>query len=59
MEPNRPLARALAIQKSRIVDIGKQDRISALATKKTKILDLEGRTILPGFIDAHSHFLYT
>jgi predicted amidohydrolase YtcJ len=58
MEPNCPSAQALATSKSRIVDIGEQDRIFSLAGKKTKIFDLEGRTILPGFIDAHSHFLY-
>ena len=58
MEPNCPSAQALATSKSRIVDIGEQDRIFSLAGKKTKIFDLGGRTILPGFIDAHSHFLY-
>ena len=58
MDPTRPSGKALATSRGRIVDVGDQDMISSLAGKKTKILDIGGRTILPGFIDAHSHFLH-
>jgi predicted amidohydrolase YtcJ len=58
MEPSLPSAPALAIRRGRIVDIGEQDRIFSLAGKKTKVDDLGGRTLIPGFIDAHSHFLH-
>jgi predicted amidohydrolase YtcJ len=57
MDPTCPSGQALATSKGRIVDVGGRDMISSLAGKKTKILDVGGRTILPGFIDAHSHFL--
>ncbi len=58
MDPTSPSGKALATSKGRIVDVGDQDMVFSLAGKKTKILDVGGRTILPGFIDAHSHFLH-
>jgi predicted amidohydrolase YtcJ len=40
------------------LDLGRKDRIYALADRHTNILNLDGRSMLPGFIDAHSHFLH-
>jgi predicted amidohydrolase YtcJ len=58
MDSSCPFAQAVATRKGRIVAVGAQDRTVSLKGKNTRILDLDGRTILPGFIDPHSHFLY-
>ncbi len=49
---------AIAIAGDRIVAIGSNAEIAALAGPETQIVDLEGRTVLPGFIDAHAHLLH-
>lgn len=51
-----PRATALAIADERIVAIGRDDTIQALATSQTRKLDLAGKTIIPGLVDAHIHF---
>jgi predicted amidohydrolase YtcJ len=49
------IAEAVAVEGNRIMAIGTSEEISRLAGPQTQIIDLHGRTLLPGFIDAHSH----
>lgn len=49
------MAEAVAVAGNRIVAIGTNQEISRLAGPETKNIELNGRTLLPGFIDAHSH----
>jgi predicted amidohydrolase YtcJ len=49
------IAEAVAVSGNRIVAIGSNQEISRLAGPQTKVIELNGRTLLPGFIDAHSH----
>jgi predicted amidohydrolase YtcJ len=51
-----PQAEALAIQGSRIVAIGTDAEIAEWVSPATRKIDAQGRTVLPGFIDAHVHF---
>lgn len=46
---------AVAIKRERILAIGSNDSIRALAGSRTEIIDAGGRLVLPGFVDAHSH----
>lgn len=46
---------ALAIKGDSILAIGNESDILEMAGPETVIIDLEGRTVLPGFIDSHSH----
>jgi predicted amidohydrolase YtcJ len=55
MNPAQPRAEAIAITKDRIVKVGSNTDIKATAGKGAKILDLKGKTVLPGFIDTHIH----
>lgn len=55
VNPRQPRAQAVAISDSRFVAIGSNDEILALASGNAKKIDLGGKTVLPGFIDAHSH----
>src|SRR5438445_3161 len=51
----RPRARAIAIAGDRFVAVGDDAEIRALARRGTRMLDLGRRTVVPGFIDAHTH----
>ncbi|MGY6631962.1 MAG: amidohydrolase [Wenzhouxiangella sp.] len=50
-------ARALAVRDGRIVAIGDEAEIAALSGPATQRIDLAGRTVIPGFIEGHGHFL--
>jgi predicted amidohydrolase YtcJ len=49
---------AIAIRGGRIVEIGTTREIMRLAGATTRLLDLRGRTALPGFIETHNHPLF-
>ncbi len=55
MDEQNPRANALAVFLDRIVKVGTMEEISELIGPKTKIIDGQGNTVLPGFIDAHTH----
>jgi predicted amidohydrolase YtcJ len=54
-DTNRVVA-ALATEDDRIVAIGGEADMQPWLARGARIVDLHGRTLLPGFIDAHSHF---
>jgi len=49
------IAQALAVRDGKVMAAGSNAEILNLAGPKTKRLDLKGKTIIPGFIDTHSH----
>ncbi len=54
----QPSAQALAVKDGRIVAVGERKAVEAEQKGAgTKVIDLKGKTLLPGFIDAHSHYL--
>ncbi len=55
MGPHDPGAVALAVANDRIVAIGTDRSILGLRGPRTRAIDLRGRTVLPGFTDAHTH----
>lgn len=55
LDPTRPSARAVSIWRGRIVRVGDDDSVLDDAGPTTRILDLAGATVLPGFNDAHCH----
>ena len=54
-DPKRMTAQAIAIKDGKFFAIGSSLEIEKLKDKDTKVLDVEGKTILPGFIDSHTH----
>jgi predicted amidohydrolase YtcJ len=56
MEASQPRAEAIAIAGGQILAVGSKADVMAHAGSDTKQIDLAGRTLLPGFIDAHGHF---
>lgn len=55
-ELGKPYAEAVAIRGERILAVGSSDEIKRLANAKTRVIDLQGRTVIPGINDAHFHF---
>lgn len=50
---------AIAIHGGRVVAVGSTRTVSRLATSDCRVIDLQGRTVLPGFIDSHTHCFLT
>ena len=48
-------AEALAVRDGRIAAVGRSSDIRALAAASTRVVDLAGRTVIPGLIDSHIH----
>ena len=57
MDPSQPTAEAVAIYRNRIAAVGSSKDIKRLAGPATRVIDARRRLALPGFNDAHTHFL--
>lgn len=55
MDPAHPRAQAVAIWEGRFLAVGTNTDVIRLAGPLTRRIDLAHRTVVPGFIDAHSH----
>ncbi len=54
-DPSAPSAQALAVKGERVLAVGAANDIAALRGPQTRSIALDGRTVLPGLIDAHAH----
>ena len=59
MNDNQPVVEAIAVEDGRITAIGTKENIIKLRTWKTKIVNLQGKTLMPGLIEAHCHPIAT
>ncbi len=55
MDPSCPNAQLVAVKGDRILLVGANERLGEARGAKTKVIDCGGRTIVPGFNDAHCH----
>lgn len=55
MDDDKPRAEAVAVKDGRIVAVGDSAAVRDLQGPGTKVIDAEGNTVLPGFIEAHMH----
>jgi predicted amidohydrolase YtcJ len=55
MDPARQSASAVAVGAGRILAVGDEHDVARLAGARTRRVELRGRTLLPGFVDAHCH----
>jgi len=51
------IVEAIAIKKDKILNIGTIREIQSYVNSRTTVIDLEGKTVVPGFIDSHAHFM--
>ncbi|MCL7974583.1 MAG: amidohydrolase [marine benthic group bacterium] len=52
-----PIEAAVAVHGDTILAVGSESEIRGLAGTSTEVVELEGRFLMPGFIDTHTHFL--
>jgi len=57
VDPSRPTAEAIAVLGGRILAVGTRAEIKNTIGKQTRVVDLQGKRLLPGFIDNHTHFM--
>jgi predicted amidohydrolase YtcJ len=55
VNPSGTVAEAVAVRGGRFLKVGSSEEIRRLAGSKTRVIDLNGKTVLPGFIDTHEH----
>ena len=55
VDPRNPRAQAVAISDNRFLAIGSNEDVLRLASGRSRKIDLGWKTVLPGFIDAHTH----
>ena len=55
VDSSNRIVEAVAVAGNRIVIVGSSQEVVALAGPQTRVIDLKGRSLLPGFIDAHCH----
>jgi len=56
LEKISPTAEALAVSGDRILAVGTAKKIKSYIGSSTRVIDLQGQTAVPGFIDSHAHF---
>tara|TARA_B100002003_G_scaffold112439_1_gene103990 strand:- start:1228 stop:2964 length:1737 start_codon:yes stop_codon:yes gene_type:complete len=57
VNPGNPIAAAVAVKNGRIITVGSNSIIEPLIGNKTEIIDLQGKTMIPGFIESHGHIM--
>ncbi|MFN8094441.1 MAG: amidohydrolase [Vicinamibacteria bacterium] len=57
VDARRPRAAAVAVRGDRVVAVGGDADVALLVGPRTRVVELAGRTVVPGFDDAHAHLL--
>jgi predicted amidohydrolase YtcJ len=57
MDDSNPNAQAIAIKGGKIQFVGTTEQVNQLVGDSTKVIDLKGKFVMPGFNDSHAHFL--
>jgi predicted amidohydrolase YtcJ len=57
VDKSKPTAEAVAVLGGRILAVGTNVEIRKFEGPNTKVIDLKGKRMLPGFIDNHTHFM--
>ena len=57
MEDSKPHAEAIAVRNDIIVALGSNDEIKKYIGDSTKVINLNGKFMMPGFNESHAHFL--
>ncbi len=55
--PGAPLAEAMAVKAGFVQTVGTDKEVRALKGRGTEVVRLDGRMVVPGFIDSHTHFI--
>ena len=55
--PRRPWADAVAVRGDRLAAVGSSAEVRKLAGRESRVIDAKGQFLVPGFVDAHIHFV--
>jgi predicted amidohydrolase YtcJ len=55
MDTSRPAAEALAVTGDKITAVGTTAEIETMASENTRVIDLAGKTVVPGLVESHAH----
>lgn len=55
VDPKFAIAEAVAIRNGKFLAVGSNTDIKVVASEETKLVDLKGKTVVPGIIDTHAH----
>ncbi|MEZ4595272.1 MAG: amidohydrolase family protein, partial [Chloroflexota bacterium] len=58
LNPQQPTATAVAIRDGKVLAVGSDDDIKPLLAAGGELVNLNGRTVTPGLVDAHVHFQF-
>ncbi len=58
MDKDNPIAESIAIRGDKILAVGANQEVLTHRGEATLLISLDGRTLMPGFVDAHSHMLF-
>ncbi|HMT07668.1 MAG TPA: amidohydrolase [Pyrinomonadaceae bacterium] len=59
MDAKRTVARSIAMLNGKFIAVGSDAETASLVGKNTRVIDAGGKTVIPGFNDAHVHFMET
>ncbi len=59
MDPEKPNASALAVKSFKLIAVGENDDVMDLLPTAKRVMDLGGKTVIPGFVDGHTHLTST
>ena len=57
VNPRDDIAQAVAVKGNEVCAVGTNEEIRRFAGSETQVIDLQGNSLLPGFIDSHLHML--
>ena len=57
LNPSMPRAEAVAVRDDKILAVGENGKIRRYIGAGTRVIDLEGKTVVPGLTDCHAHML--
>lgn len=55
LDPGQPWAQAIAVRGRDIIAVGSDDDVQSAADSDARVIDLDGRMVLPGFVEGHAH----
>lgn len=55
MDDSKKTVEAVAVKNGEILDVGTLDEMEKYSSDSTKKIDLQGKTVVPGFVDSHTH----
>ncbi|MCP5107097.1 MAG: amidohydrolase [bacterium] len=56
MDDTKPTAEAVAVHNGRIIAVGTDEELKPYISDSTKVIELKGKRVIPGFIESHGHF---